>query len=72
MLTYFVQDEKKSGGACHTARGKIRRIDPDAGQIILEDGMRIRLDCVVDIEFTGQLSTKRFMEIRYANGINIL
>ena len=56
VLTYFVQDDKKSGGACHTARGKIRRIDPDAGQIILEDGMRIRLDCVVDIEFTGQLS----------------
>ena len=56
VLTYFVQDEKKYGGAYHTARGKIRRIDPDAGQIILEDGMRIRLDCVVDIEFTGQLS----------------
>ena len=56
VLTYFVPDRKKSGGACHTARGKIRRIDPDAGQIILEDGMRIRLDCVVDIEFTGQLS----------------
>ena len=56
VLTYFVQDDKKSGGACHTARGKIRRIDPDAGQIILEDGLRIRLDCVVDIEFTGQLS----------------
>lgn len=56
VLTYFVQDEKKSGGAYHTARGKIRRIDPDAGQIILEDGLRIPLDCVVDIEFTGQLS----------------
>ena len=56
VLTYFVQDDKKSGGAYHTARGKIRRIDPDAGQIILEDGLRIRLDCVVDIEFTGQLS----------------
>lgn len=50
VLTYFVPDEKKSGGACHTARGKIRRIDPDAGQIILEDGMRIQLDCVVDID----------------------
>lgn len=56
VLTYFVPDRKKSGGACHTARGKIRRIDPDAGQIILEDGLRIPLDCVVDIEFTGQLS----------------
>ena len=56
VLTYFVQDDKKSGGACQTARGKIRRIDPDAGQIILEDGLRIPLDCVVDIEFTGQLS----------------
>ena len=56
VLTYFVQDDKKSGGACHTARGKIRRIDPDAGRIILEDGLRIPLDCVVDIEFTGQLS----------------
>ena len=56
VLTYFVQDDKKSGGACHTARGKIRRIDPDAGQIILEDGLGIPVDCVVDIEFTGQLS----------------
>lgn len=50
VLTYFVPDEKKSGGACHTVRGKIRRIDPDAGQIILEDGVRIRLDCIVDID----------------------
>lgn len=49
-LTYFVPDKKKSGGACHTVRGRIRRIDPDAGQIILESGVRINTDCIVDID----------------------
>ena len=50
VLTYFVPDEKKSGGSFHTARGRIRRTDPDAGQIILEDGMRIQLDYIVEID----------------------
>ncbi len=49
LITYFVPDERKSGGAYHTAGGRIRRIDSDAGQLILEDGMRIALDCIVDI-----------------------
>ena len=51
-ITYFVPDEKKSGGAYHTAKGRIRRINSDAGQVVLEDGMQIDLDCIVDIYLT--------------------
>ena len=50
-ITYFVPDEKKSGGAYHTVSGRIRRIDPDAGQLILEDGIRINLEYIVNILF---------------------
>lgn len=49
VITYFVPDEKKSGGAYHTAGSRIRRINSDAGQLVLEDGMQIPLDCIVDI-----------------------
>lgn len=49
VITYFVPDEKKSGGAYHTAGGRIRRINSDAGRLVLEDGMQIPLDCIVDI-----------------------
>lgn len=50
VITYFVPDQKKSGGAYYTARGRIRRIDPDAGQIILEEGKQIDLNNVVKID----------------------
>ena len=51
-ITYFVPDEKKSGGAYHTAEGRIRRINSDTEQLILEDRMQIDLDCIVDIYLT--------------------
>ena len=51
VITYFVPDEKKSGGAYHTVEGRIRRIDPDAGQLIMEDGIRINLEDIVNILF---------------------
>ena len=35
-ITYFVPDEKKAGGAYHTAEGRIRRINSDTEQLILE------------------------------------
>ena len=41
----------KSGGAYHTVAGRIRRIDPDAGQLIMEDGIRINLEYIVNILF---------------------
>ena len=52
-ITYFVPDEKKSGGAYHTAEGRIRRINSDTEQLILEDRMQIDLDCIVDICLTS-------------------
>ena len=51
-ITYFVPDEKKSGGAYHTAEGRIRRINSDTEQLILEDRLQIDLDCIVDIYLT--------------------
>ena len=51
-ITYFVPDEKKSGGAYHTAEGRIRRINSDTEQLILEDRMQIDLDCIVAVSYT--------------------
>ena len=47
-LVYFVPDEKKAGGAYKEATGKIRKIEQ--GGIVLEDGSRIPVGSVVEIE----------------------
>lgn len=48
-VTYFIPDKKKSGGAYHTVSGKVRRIDTDKKELVLEDKVRIALDDIVDI-----------------------
>ena len=48
-VTYFVPDQKKEGGAYHSLSGKLKRIDPDRGEIVMEDGGRIRTDRIVDL-----------------------
>ena len=41
VITYFVPDEKKSGGAYHTASGRIKKIDTYEHKIILDNGTQI-------------------------------
>ena len=48
-VTYFVPDEKKSGGAYRTYSGNIRRIDEVSRQFIFTDKTIIDMDMVSDI-----------------------
>ena len=47
-IIHFVPDDRKAGGAYMEVTGKIRKIEP--GEIILEDGSRIRTENIVDAE----------------------
>ncbi len=49
-ITYFQPDETKPGGAYRTAMGRVQQVLPDQGLLILEDGARIYLDGVVEIQ----------------------
>lgn len=46
----FVPDEKKSGGACVTVRGKAWRVALNTRELVLEDGRRIPLDDILDLD----------------------
>ena len=50
LITYFVPDGKKTGGEYRRVSGRIRRIEEVSGHILMEDGIRIRKDFVVDID----------------------
>lgn len=52
-VTYFVPDERKSGGEYVTVRGRIKRVDPMAGLLYLDSGERIELDAVLKVEAGG-------------------
>lgn len=46
-LVCFVPDERKEGGSYEKAEGMLRRIDPESGVLILDDGRRIRIEDIV-------------------------
>lgn len=50
VFTYFLPDGRKDGGAYVAAAGRVKRIDPLEGRVILADGDIIRLDDILDIE----------------------
>ena len=49
-VTYFVPDEKKSGGSYSTVTGFLKRIDEYERVLMLTDGRKIQLDAILDIE----------------------
>ena len=49
-LRYFVPDKKKAGGRYETIRGCVKKIDGQAGLLILTDGNKVRLGDIVSIE----------------------
>lgn len=49
-ITFFVPDEKKSGGAYTTKSGNLKKIDEFERVMLLTDGTKIPLDDVVEIE----------------------
>ena len=48
-ITYFMPDQKKSGGAYHSISGRIKKIDEQERQVVLEGGARIDIDGIVGI-----------------------
>ena len=49
-ITYFVKDERKSGGSYVTIKGEVRRIDYYEKAIVMRDGSRIFIDDILDID----------------------
>jgi len=50
VITYFVKDERKSGGSYVTIKGEVRRIDDYEKAIVMRDESRIFIDDILDIE----------------------
>lgn len=48
-ITYFVPDERKSGGAYVTVTGAVKKIDAYRQVAVMEDGSRIPIDDIVGI-----------------------
>ena len=49
-LTYFVPDEKKSGGAYRTVTGTVRKLDSFAKNLTLTDGTVVPMEEMVHVE----------------------
>ena len=49
-VTYFVPDERKSGGAYVTHTGVLKRVDEIEREMVFGDGTRVEMDEVVGIE----------------------
>ncbi len=50
VFTYFLPDERKSGGAYVTVSASLKKIDPLKHRIILTDGTVIPIEDILDIE----------------------
>ena len=50
MVTYFVADRKKAGGAYVSLFGRVKRIDPAQGKLIMRDGSVIPLGDIWSVE----------------------
>ena len=51
MVTYFVEDNKKSGGAYKTTEGPLKDIDDCNMALVLKTGETIFLKSVLDIQY---------------------
>ena len=49
-ITYFVPDEKKSGGAYRTVTGAVRKLDSFAKTLTLVDGTVVPMEEMVHVE----------------------
>lgn len=50
IVTYFVPDEKKAGGAYVTHRGRIRKIDTYRHRLLFEDGTDVGMQYIFEID----------------------
>ena len=50
QITCFRPDERKAGGAYHTATGTVKKFDTDAGMLVLQDGTRLPIADILRVE----------------------
>ena len=53
-ITYFVSDERKSGGEYITITGNVRRIDDHNREIVFTDGLTVKIDDVWNIKIISK------------------
>lgn len=53
-ITYFIPDERKAGGRYETISGIIRKVNTDIGYVILNNGFKIRINDVFEINIRGK------------------
>lgn len=49
-VTHYIPDERKSGGAYVRTTGPVRKIDPVAGVVVMEDGSGIGMETITQIQ----------------------
>lgn len=54
LITYFVPDDKKTGGKYINSQGKVAKINIYDKIIIMDDKTIIKIDDIFDIEFGGK------------------
>ena len=53
-VTYFVPDEKKSGGKYVEKQGVVRIFDSYSQELVFKDRIRINIQDIIKIEFKGE------------------
>ena len=53
-ITYFVPDNRKSGGEYMTVTGSVRRVDDHNREIVFVDGMTVKFDDVWNIKIISK------------------
>jgi hypothetical protein len=53
-VTFFVPDIRKAGGEYVTVTGQVKRVDGDAGHLLLTDGRQIPLSAIYRLEPAGE------------------
>ena len=53
-LTYFVKDEKKSGGLYQTVKERLKKIDPYKRTILLQDGINVYYHDIFELELVKE------------------
>lgn len=56
-LTYFRPDERKEGGAYQTIEGRIRKFNEYEKTFLMEDGSRVLLERLTEIEILPEFHT---------------
>lgn len=53
-ITYFLPDERKSGGARHTVTGSVQKLDIYRQFLQLDGGRQVPLEWILDVQLLGK------------------